>query len=134
MTLSMTKHVHIDRPAADTFAFVGDPSTMPRWAVHNVSAIRPLGDGRWEMDTPRGRGLLVPRYDTSTGILDHDFIDANEGHWRVPARVVPAGASASIYIITLTKPEGMPTEAFEEGMKLMDDELAALKACVEGRA
>jgi hypothetical protein len=53
------------------FDFLADPATMPRWAIHNVSAIRPLGDGRWEMDTPRGRAVLAPRYDAATGILDH---------------------------------------------------------------
>lgn len=134
MTLSITKHVQIGRPARDTFAFVADPATMPRWAIHNVSAIRPLGDGRWEMDTPRGRAMLVPCYDAATGILDHDFVDAGEGRWHVTARVVPAGVAESVYIITLTKPEAMPAETFEHGMRLMDDELAALKACVEGAA
>jgi len=33
-------------------------------------------------------------------------------------------------MIALTKPEGMPEEMFWQGMKLMDEELAAVKACV----
>jgi len=35
--------------------------------------------------------------------------------------------------MTLPKPENMPAETFEAGMRLMDDELAALKACIESR-
>lgn len=132
MTHSVTKYVQIERPVADTFAFLSDPATMPKWAIHNVKAIRPLGDGRWEMETPRGKGALVPHYKDQGGILDHEFLDAGEGRWWVPARAVPVGAATSVYIITLTRPEGLPEEIFEAGMKLMDDELAALKACVEG--
>jgi hypothetical protein len=131
MLSSVTKYVQIERPSADAYAFLADPSTMPKWAVHNVKSIKPLEDGRWELDTPRGKGSLVPHYQKFNGILDHDFIDASEGFWSVAARVVPIGASASVYMITLTKPDGMPTDAFDGGMKLMDDELAALKACIE---
>src|SRR5579862_9265231 len=98
MTYSVTKYIQIERPAADAFAFLSDPATMPEWAIHNVKAIRPLGDGRWEMDTPRGNGALVPHYQKENGILDHEFLDAGEGRWWVPARVVPVGTSASAYI------------------------------------
>lgn len=133
MTVSVTKYIQIERPVADTFAFLSDPATMPRWAIHNVKAIRPLRDGRWEMDTPRGKGALVPHYEKHGGILDHEFLDAGEGRWWVPARAVPVGPSASVYIITLTRPEKLPADMFEAGLKLMDDELAALKACVEGQ-
>ena len=131
MPLSVTKSIQIERPIADAYAFLADPTTMPSWAIHNVKSIKLLDNGRWEMETPRGKGVLVPHYDKSNGILDHDFIDAGEGRWSVTARVVPAGASASVYLITLTKPNGMPTDAFQHGMDLMDDELAALKTCIE---
>ena len=131
--ISVTKYVQVERSAAELFAFLADPATMPQWAIHNVKSIHPLGGGRWEMETPRGKGTLVPHYEKTGAILDHEFIDAGEGRWAVPARVVPVGSSSSVYIMTLTKPEGLPEAAFREGMKLMDDELAALKRCVEGR-
>jgi hypothetical protein len=131
MPVSVTKYVQIERPVADAYAFLADPATMPKWAIHNVKSIKPVGNGRWEMDTPGGRGYLVPHYQKSNGILDHDFIDAGEGFWSVTARAVPIGTSTSVYMITLTKPDTMPTEAFEGGMKLMDDELTALKTCIE---
>jgi hypothetical protein len=90
MSTCVTKTIQIGCPAADCYHFLADPSTMPQWAVHNVKAIRKLAGGRWEMETPRGKALLVPHYEGSKGILDHDFIDANEGFWQVTARVVPA--------------------------------------------
>jgi hypothetical protein len=131
MPVSVTKYVQIDRPVADAYAFLADPATMPKWAIHNVRSIKLVGNGRWEMDTPRGKGFLIPHYQKPNGILDHDFIDAGEGFWSVTARAVPIANSASVYMITLTKPDAMPMEAFEGGMKLMDEELTALKACVE---
>jgi hypothetical protein len=131
MPVSVTKYVQIERPVADAYAFLADPATMPKWAIHNVTSIKPVGNGRWEMDTPRGKGFLIPHYQKPNGILDHDFIDAGEGFWSVTARAVPIADSASVYMITLTKPDAMSMEAFEGGMKLMDEELTALKACVE---
>jgi hypothetical protein len=131
MTVSVTKTVQIERPAAECYAFIAAPETMPRWAIHNVRAIRKLDGTRWEMETPRGKATLIPRYEERNGILDHEFIDAAEGVWHVTGRVVPLGPSESVYTMTLPKPENMPAEAFEAGMRLMDDELAAIEACIE---
>jgi ketosteroid isomerase-like protein len=133
MTVSMTKTIAIARSAGESFDFIADPRTMPEWAIHNVTAIRDLGNGRWEMETPRGKGTLVPHYERTSGILDHEFIDAGEGVWPVTGRVVAVSPSESVYMITLPKPEGLPVEMFEAGMKLMDEELAELKACIESR-
>jgi hypothetical protein len=133
MTISATKTIQIARSAAESRDFIADASTMPQWAIHNVKAIRDLGNGRWEMDTVRGKGTLIPQYDRETRILDHEFIDANEGRWKVTGRVVPVGPRESVYRMTLPTPDGLPIEIFEAGMKLMDEELAALKACIESR-
>ncbi len=133
MTLSVTKAVQIQRPAAESYAFIANPETMPQWAIHNVKAIRRLDAVRWEMETPRGKAILIPHYEERNGILDHEFIDATEGVWHVTGRVVPLGPSESVYIMTLPKPHSMPAEAFEAGMLLMDDELAAIRACVESK-
>ncbi len=133
MSITVTKTIKIGRSAAESFDFIADSQTMPQWAIHNVKAIRRLDGGRWEMDTPRGKAVLVPRYERAGGILDHEFIDANEGVWRVSARIVPAGMSESVYMITLPKPDPMLAEAFEAGMRLMDDELATLKRCIESQ-
>lgn len=70
------------------------------------------------------------RSDKTTGILDHDFIDFGEGHWSVPCRVVSGNLGAH-FMITFTKPEQMPDDAFEMGMKLLDEELLKLKEVLE---
>src|SRR5262245_49226055 len=116
--MSATKSVQIERSAAESYAFIANPETMPQWAIHNVTAIRKVDAVRWEMDTPRGKATLIPHYEEHNRILDHEFIDAGEGLWHVTGRVVPVGASESVYIMTLQKPDAMPAEAFETGMRL----------------
>jgi hypothetical protein len=82
------------------------------------------------MDGPRGTSKVKMNSDKKTGILDHTFIDPGEGHWKVPCRVV-AGNLGSHFMITFTKPEQMPDEAFEMGMKLLNEELLKLKEVLE---
>jgi hypothetical protein len=91
MTMSVTKIVRIERPAAESHAFIAAPETMPQWAIHHVKAIRKLDGFRWEMKTPRGKASLIPNYEERNGILDHEFIDAGEGVWHVTGRAAPAG-------------------------------------------
>jgi len=86
---------------------------------------------RWRTGTTKA--TLIPHYEERHGILDHEFVDAGEGVWHVTGRVVPLVPCESVYIMTLPKPDSMPAEAFEAGMRLMDEELAVLKACIESK-
>ncbi len=130
-TASATLSVQIGCPAAEAYRFVADPTTMPRWAIHNVKSIRPVGQNEWEIQTPRGPGKLVPRYDRASGILDHEFVDPKEGSWQVSARIVPAGAHDSVYMITLVKPPSMPEEAFRRGLPLVEEELRTIRRILQ---
>jgi hypothetical protein len=62
-----------------------------------------------------------------SGILDHEFVDPKEGAWGVSARIVPAGAGDSVYMITLVKPPSMPEEAFRHDMRLVEEELETMR-------
>lgn len=128
--VSTTRSVEIRKPAETAYAFLADPSTMSRWAIHNVQSIAPIDAKTWKIETPRGSGRFVPHF-SGNGVLDHEFIDAREGRWSVAARVVPLGSDVSLYQITLSKPDGMPDELFWQGIPLIDEELQALKSCVE---
>ncbi len=132
-TISVTLSVQIGCPAGESYRFVADPATMPQWAIHNVKGIRPLPNNEWEIETPRGAGKLVPHYEQEFRILDHEFIDPKEGSWSVSARIVPAGATDSVYMITLVKPPRMPLEAFRQGVPLVEEELQAMRRILERR-
>ena len=130
-TTSVTLSVQIACPAAEAYRFIADPATMPQWAIHNFKSIRPVGQNEWEIQTPRGAGRLVPHYDQASGILDHEFIDPKEGSWQVSARIVPAGAKDSVYMITLVKPPSMADEVFRRGMPLVEEELQTMRRILE---
>ena len=130
MTITLTKTVNIKASTNKVWDYVNDLSKWAEWAIHNVNRVRQGDNGFWLVDGPRGTSKVEMKSDKATGILDHDFIDPGEGHWSVPCRVV-AGNLGSHFMITFTKPEQMPDEAFEMGMTLLDEELLKLKEVLE---
>jgi hypothetical protein len=130
MTITLTKTINIKASPGKVWDYVNDLSKWAEWAIHNVKSVRQDDNGFWLMDGPRGTSKVKMNSDKATGILDHDFIDPIEGHWRVPCRVL-AGNLGSHFTITFTKPEQMPDEAFEMGMKMLDEELQKLKENLE---
>ena len=66
----------------------------------------------------------------SIGIVDHEFIDPQEGRWEVPVRVVSAD-NRSVFMMTLSKPERMSEQDFQAGLALVDEELMTLKRVLE---
>lgn len=130
MTATVTKTINIKANPDVVWEYVNDLSKWPEWAIHNVKSAYPGSDGFWLMDGPRGTSKINMRSDKVKGILDHDFIDPAEGHWHVPCRVVP-GSEGSHLMITFTRPVQLPEEAFETGMKLLDEELNTLRKTLE---
>jgi uncharacterized protein YndB with AHSA1/START domain len=130
MTEPVTKTVFVKCPPKNLFDFLANAENWPRWAVHNVLAVRPDSGGWWLMDSPRGPGRLRIRPDERTGVLDHEFIDAQDGRWIVPTRLV-AVSEGALLLMTFTKPDSLPDEAFRMGMRLLDEELETLKRLLE---
>ncbi len=126
----VTKSVFINCSPQDVFAFLANGENWPKFAIHNIFAIRPGAEGDWIIETPRGPGRLRLKAVATFGIIDHEFIDAQEGRWEVPARVV-AAANGAVFMMTLTKPEPMPESDFYTGMRLLDEEMATLKNLLE---
>ena len=82
------------------------------------------------MQTPRGEGKLNIHSILRYGLLDLEFIDKREGKWIVPAQVVPTPDGCHL-TMTFSKPKELPTQLFEEGMKLLEEELETLKQILE---
>jgi hypothetical protein len=128
--MTITKTINIKANPNKVWEFVNNLSLWSKWAIHNVSSSKQGDNGYWLMEGPRGISKVKMNSDKTTGILDHDFIDPGEGHWRVSCRVV-GGNLGSHFMITFTKPEQMSDEAFEIGMKLLEEELLKLKEYIE---
>jgi Polyketide cyclase / dehydrase and lipid transport len=129
--MTVTKTINIKAAPGKVWDYVNDLSKWPQWAIHNVFDAVPGDNGCWLMKGPRGVSKVTMNSNRATGILDHDFIDPGEGHWQVPCRVVAANEGAH-FMISFTKPVQMPDEAFEMGMKLLDEELLQLRNRLEG--
>lgn len=130
MTQPVTKTVFINRRQQEVFAFLANGENWPRFAIHNIFSIQPSDEGDWIIETPRGPGRLRLKPVAEFGILDHEFIDAQEGRWEVPARVVSVNG-ASVFMMTLNRPQPMPESEFFKGMQLLDEEMTALKQILE---
>lgn len=126
----VTKSVAINRNPREVFAFLANGENWPKFAIHNIYSIQPGPKGDWIIETPRGSGRLRLKAVAAFGIIDHEFIDAQEGRWEVPARVV-AAANGAVFMMTLTKPEPMPESDFYTGMRLLDEEMETLKHLLE---
>ena len=127
---TVSKFININASPDQVWDFVNDLSKWPQWAIHNVISSQKGENGYWLMVGPRGTSKVKMKSNKATGILDHVFIDPSEGHWEVPCRV-EADSLGSHFMMTFTKPEQMPDEAFQVGMKLLDEELQKLKEVVE---
>ena len=129
-TRCVTVSVTIDRPAAEVHAFLADAANWPRWAVANVLAVEAGAEpGWWTIATPQGPAAIRIRADAATGVVDHDFRDA-DGTWAVPARVV-ANRRGAEFSMTVFQPEGMEDADFDRELGPIEAEFATLKRVME---
>jgi len=130
--MTKTKTININCGFDKAYDFLSDPQNWPQFAIHNVLSIEAesFENGYYRIETPRGTGALKLFCSRELGILDHELIDANEAAWKVPARIVPTEDGCH-FMMTFTKPELMPHDLFDQGMLLLDEELAQLKIILE---
>ena len=128
---TQTKSIAIAATPEKVFAFLMGGATWPKWAIHNVKAVKPVAAGVWNLETARGPGQLTLKGDAASGVIDEVFVDADGNAWTVPGRVVSAGGGA-VVVMTFTKPSGVNEIQFFQGMAQMDDELDTLKRVLEG--
>jgi hypothetical protein len=132
MTTTVFVSTRVARPAAEVYAFVADPRTLPRWA-HGLGEEVEHVDGAWFVSTPAGRARVTfaPRNDL--GVLDH-VVDTPTGERvHVPLRVVPDGEDACEVVLML-RPGGMTPDEVARDAGLMQADLDRLRDLVEGES
>jgi hypothetical protein len=125
-----TSTVVIERPPNHVFDFVRRPENQTRWAINFVQSTRPLGDGRFVMDTPVGELTYRLDADATLGVVDWVLL-ADAGDQVLPARVVRHDAG-SLFTFTIVRMPGQPDEAWAAGKRGLDEELGVLKRLLEG--
>ena len=123
MVRSRTITMSVCRKTGDVFdAILNCPPKMMPDATQN-------NDDSWSFSTPRGNANLKFMQNKTFGILDHLYTD-DEATWEVPMRVVSNGDESEV-IITITKPDVLTDEQFDERMKEMDLIFKNLKEIIE---
>ena len=129
MTSAYTATIYIAASPAKVFEYVRVPENQPTWAVNFVRSTRPTTGGRYVMETPAGAMVYRVEADPQRGAIDF-IIDGPGGDSILPARVVPHGRGA-IFTFTITRTPDMNDQAWEAGMRGMDEELVNLKRLLE---
>ena len=113
----------VSKQTGDVFdAILNAPPKMMPDAKQN-------GDGSWSFSTPRGNANLKFKHNKSFGILDHLYKD-EETAWDIPMRVVPSGDDSEV-IVTISKPEVLSDEQFDERTREIEDVFQHLKELIE---
>ena len=118
----------IEADPDELFAYVSNPANQPSWAVNFVRSTRPLGDGRWLMETPVGDLVYRVETDAERGVVD--FVYESPHVSILPTRVTPH-PRGSTFTFTITRASGMDDAAWEWGKRGLDEELEQLKRVVE---
>jgi hypothetical protein len=120
---------HINRPAAEVYAFASEPANLARWAPGLGTSVHQAG-GQWFVDTPAERVRLdfAPRNDL--GVLDHYLTFGSGEVLYVPMRVI-ADDSGSEVVFTVRRRPGMTDVEFKADGGAVAADLARLKHLLE---
>ncbi|MBO9560451.1 MAG: SRPBCC family protein [Caulobacter sp.] len=122
--------VSIARPAAEVYAFAHRPESFPKWAAGLGAGLTRDGD-RWIAHGPDGDVHVRFSPENSYGVLDHWVTLPGGTEISIPLRVVANGDGAEV-TLTLFRVPGMDDATFARDQSMVAEDLARLKALLEG--
>ncbi len=131
MPHAITRAISLAAPVAKVLAFLADPTNLTRYAPGFARSVAPQGAG-WLAETSRGTLRVHRTMDPGAGTVDFKLIDAAGASNMLFTRTVPVGDRSEL-VFTLLLPESVPAEALQAQGRILEEELAALKAfCEQG--
>ncbi|MGY1842796.1 SRPBCC family protein [Modestobacter sp. SYSU DS0875] len=129
--MSESRHltVHIDRPAAEVYAWTRDPAHLPQWAAGLAAGIRHEA-GEWVAESPMGRVVVRFAPENPSGVLDHDVVLPDRTTVSNPLRVLADGDRCEV-VFTLRRRPGTDDAAFEADAAAVTADLATLQRVLE---
>jgi hypothetical protein len=121
--------VHIDRPAAEVYAFASEPTNLPRWA-RGLGGDVASENGRWFVETPGGRAQVTIARRNEFGVLDQEVVTPTGETVYVPLRAIPDGDGCEV-VFTLRRAPGMTDAELDRDESLVTADLALLKELLE---
>jgi predicted enzyme related to lactoylglutathione lyase len=128
---SRTLAIGIDRPMAQVYDYVIDPTRMTEWASGLASTLEQV-DGKWVGETPDGRATIRFSPRNAFGIADHWVAFDGRAEIHMPIRVVAHGGQAEVLITVLRQP-GMDDEMLARDADWVMRDLARLRDVLEGQ-
>ncbi|WP_250038013.1 SRPBCC family protein [Paractinoplanes maris] len=128
-----TAHVaeRIDRPVNDVYAYVSNPANLTAWAPGLGSSVERI-DGTWFVQSEAlGRVRVEFAPPNGFGVLDHVVTLESGEQFLNPVRVVPYGNGSEL-VFSVRRAPGTSDEAFTRDAGKVTDDLARLKAILEG--
>jgi hypothetical protein len=127
MKSASTRSVAIAAPPAAVLDVVADGARLPEWAPGFAPKVRADGD-LWVIESGGGEVNIHVRTDRESGTVD--FLAAADERIGAFTRVIPNG-EGSEFLFTLLFDEGTDTAAIDAQMKIVEEELATVRAMVE---
>ena len=129
MLSSRTLSVSIGRHPNQVYDFVSNPENLPKWAKGLGKSVKKQGTG-WIVDTPQGPMNIRFAEKNGFGVLDHYVTTASGVEVYVPMRVLSNGSGSEV-IFTLFRSPDTSDETYAEDMKMVEQDLRALKELLE---
>lgn len=132
MKMFDVQSVGIEAAASRVFAFVSEPSNLPKWAT----AFKQANDRAALLATPQGEAEieLTTSARSETGTIDWRMVFPDGAAGQAFSRVTPAGDARSVYSFVLMAPPAPLEElegALEAQRKTLAEELLRLKTILE---
>ncbi|MBA2482305.1 MAG: SRPBCC family protein [Planctomycetes bacterium] len=132
LAAARTLSISIDRPVAQVYRLVSDPSSLPTWARAFCRSIRRTDQG-WIAETTAGTVGIRFAPANDSGILDHVVTLASGAQVVVPMRVVANGTGSEV-VFTLFRAPTMSDADWQRDAGLVERDLGTLKRVVESAA
>ncbi|WP_327008291.1 SRPBCC family protein [Dactylosporangium sp. NBC_01737] len=127
----VSRHVstHINRSAADVYAYASNPVNLPAWAPGLLKSVERV-DGQWVADSDMGRILLDWAPDNPFGVMDHHVTVPSGQTFYNPMRVTADGDGSEVVFSVHRQPE-MTDEEFDRDCAAVRADLEALRDILE---
>ncbi|WP_181781860.1 SRPBCC family protein [Pseudonocardia pini] len=123
--------VQVAAPAAAVYAFVTDPTNLPKWASGLADTEVVLREGRWISRSPMGEVEVsfVPR--NEHGIADHDVTLPSGEVVANPIRILPNEEGCDVLFTVRRRPD-MSAEDLARDVGLVRQDLETLARLLGG--
>lgn len=126
---ALTISISINRPHAEVYGFLANPSNFPAWASGLGGSLSEI-DGQWIAQTPHGPlGVRFSEHNPF-GVLDHWVVLEQGTEIYIPMRLIENGEASELIFTLFCQPE-MSEERFADDAEWVKRDLHALKTLLE---